>query len=262
MAEEADLGREHLQFQRNNGGRLFYWVVGNHLSRRCKTAGQLKEQQRPPSPLFQAGGRAPRPGRRRLVLACLGSMKVGFSPSCRCKNGCIYTSPASTTLSRLPLLLSLPERPTNLLRTRLLLASLTDSFFNTPRRNNAADQNTESRVQSPSPAGRTARPHDSILTTATRRQITQLALPWTHHHLISTNSPLLWPASFSGTSMGRSYHSLAEFETQKTTMPMSRPSSTTKISIHPSNISILPASQSTRIQSSGIDRPPAPATPS
>lgn len=212
--------------------------------------------------MFQAGGRAPRQGPPPPDTSLFGQHESGLQPLLPLQNGCIYTSPASTTLSRLPLLLSLPERPTNLLRTRLLLASLTDSFFNTPRRNNTADQNTESKVQSPSPAGRTARRHNSILTTGTRRQITHLALPWTHHHLISTKTPLLWPASFSGTSMGRSYHSLAEFETQKTTMPMSRPSSTTKISIQPSNISILPASQSTRIQSSGIDRPPGPATPS
>lgn len=185
-------------------------------------------------------------------------MKVGLSPSCRCRTGVFTRRLPPPPCHAFPSYsASLNDRPAC---CEPDAAREPDSFFNTARRKNTADQNTQSQVSSPSPAGRTARQQKSILATRICRQIT-LHFLWTHHHLISINAPLLWPASFSGTSMGRSYRSFAKIETQKTTMPMSRPSST-NFSIHPSNISILPASQSTRKQSSGIDRPPGPVTAS
>jgi hypothetical protein len=179
-------------------------------------------------------------------------IKVGWRPSRRCETG-VFTprlpSHAFPSYSA-----SLNDRPTCSDPT---LPPEPDSS-ETARRNNKADQNTESQVPKSRPDRK-----DSPTTNQYFKDWNLLPnhplLPLTHHHLISIDCPLLWPASFSGTSMGRSYHSFAETETQKTIMPMSRPNPT-KSSIHQLNISILPASQSTRIRSSGIDRPPGPAT--
>jgi hypothetical protein len=106
-------------------------------------------------------------------------MKVGWRPSCHC----IYTLTASTALSRLPLLLSL--RPTF---SRPDAAHEPDSFFlNTARRNNTADQNTESQ----SPKSRPNR-KDSPTTIQYFNSWNlppNHPAPWTHHHLISTDCP-------------------------------------------------------------------------
>lgn len=222
-----------------------------------KSTGQLKEQAE--APAFVTSTRTeleagPPPG-----SSLFGQHESGLEPLLQLQNRCIYTSTTSTAQVT-PSPSYSASLTTDQPAFRPDAVREPDSFFNPARRNNTADQNTESQVSSPGPTGRTVRPQPSLLTTGNLPPPPQITLHFLGPIISSpSTAPLLWPASFSGTSMGRSYHSLAEIETQKTIMPMSRPGST-KSSIHPSNISILPASQSTRNQSSAIDRPPGPAT--